>query len=416
MDVPVVQGDECVLRGTGPSLPRIRDTHVLLARTSSAASLNATERVVTVAGVFIRVNILYNMEVKGGIVEFEVDGLKHKTCKRCHRVRYPRSKHCGVCGECLLRKDHHCPWVHNCVGFHNFKYFCLVCGCNWDVLVFWPLHLQRRRASTLMIRINISISAVLCACLLPFRCGFLLVSTSTSCSTVWMHGLRTLGSVAATTWECTETFGQCSAQIRSGRFDGCSCVLRNSPVALGWISHETESASMHNSETATPIISTATQVFLCYRPCGQTSSSSKTRKNVHVTPCGVVKVRSLSLCCPLSYSDQSRTSVLVGSPWLSGIHKAATASLVLTSFFMTDQVLAHFLERDAFEGDALLHVAADNYICRRSSFRCHHSFLFFSLSVLLPHLRPSIPNSSLASILPPLVPLLQVVPLAASST
>ena len=61
MDVPVVEGDECVLRGTGPSLPRIRDTHVLLARTSSAASLNATGPVVTVAGVFIRGNILDNM-------------------------------------------------------------------------------------------------------------------------------------------------------------------------------------------------------------------------------------------------------------------------------------------------------------------------------------------------------------------
>ena len=209
--------------------------------------------------------------MKGGILEFEVDGLKHKTCKRCHPVRYRRSKHCGVCGECVLKMDHHCPWVHNCVGFHNCRYFCLVCGCLWGVLVFWPLQMQRRRASTRMFGRSIAISAVLCACLLPFRWGFLLVSTSTSCSTVWTHGLRTVSSIDATTWKCTETFGQCSAQIRSGRFDGCSRVLRSSPVALGWISHESESASMHDSETATPIRGTATQVFLYCRPCARTS-------------------------------------------------------------------------------------------------------------------------------------------------
>lgn len=54
------------------------------------------------------------------------DDLKHAKvtiCKICNTKRPPRTHHCQHCDRCVLRRDHHCPWVANCVGFYNHRYF-----------------------------------------------------------------------------------------------------------------------------------------------------------------------------------------------------------------------------------------------------------------------------------------------------
>lgn len=47
----------------------------------------------------------------------------HLFCKKCRNERPPRAHHCKSCKKCTLKMDHHCPWIANCVGFRNQKFF-----------------------------------------------------------------------------------------------------------------------------------------------------------------------------------------------------------------------------------------------------------------------------------------------------
>lgn len=44
-------------------------------------------------------------------------------CPECKILRTIRSRHCGVCHQCVERFDHHCPWINNCVGVKNHNVF-----------------------------------------------------------------------------------------------------------------------------------------------------------------------------------------------------------------------------------------------------------------------------------------------------
>lgn len=48
-----------------------------------------------------------------------------RTCRRCNSFKPVRAHHCSICRRCIIKMDHHCPWVNNCVGIGNHKYFLL---------------------------------------------------------------------------------------------------------------------------------------------------------------------------------------------------------------------------------------------------------------------------------------------------
>mmetsp|Transcript_4304 Transcript_4304/g.5334 ORF Transcript_4304/g.5334 Transcript_4304/m.5334 type:complete len:155 (+) Transcript_4304:824-1288(+) len=59
----------------------------------------------------------------------------------CNCVKPPRTHHCSTCGRCVIRMDHHCRWVANCVGMHNLKHFLLfvfytAAVCVYTIVLF----------------------------------------------------------------------------------------------------------------------------------------------------------------------------------------------------------------------------------------------------------------------------------------
>uniref|UniRef100_A0A7S0AMT5 Palmitoyltransferase n=1 Tax=Pyrodinium bahamense TaxID=73915 RepID=A0A7S0AMT5_9DINO len=60
-----------------------------------------------------------------GLQEMKRTGLR-RHCKWCGKYKPDRCHHCRVCKTCILKMDHHCPWIYNCVGFANYKFFFLL--------------------------------------------------------------------------------------------------------------------------------------------------------------------------------------------------------------------------------------------------------------------------------------------------
>ena len=46
-----------------------------------------------------------------------------RICLKCNIIMPDRCSHCKSCKTCILKRDHHCPWLSKCIGYSNQKYY-----------------------------------------------------------------------------------------------------------------------------------------------------------------------------------------------------------------------------------------------------------------------------------------------------
>lgn len=76
-------------------------------------------------------NPVHEIKRKGGDLRY---------CQKCSLYKPPRAHHCRICKRCVLRMDHHCIWMNNCVGHANYKVFFVfvvyaVIACLYSVIL-----------------------------------------------------------------------------------------------------------------------------------------------------------------------------------------------------------------------------------------------------------------------------------------
>jgi hypothetical protein len=90
--------------------------------------------------------------------EWEKDNISkkaegHRFCNREKKYKPERAHYCSAIGRNVLKMDHYCPWLANCVGYFNYKFFLLfiiyACvACGWTTIA--TAHLLAKSSAGLL--------------------------------------------------------------------------------------------------------------------------------------------------------------------------------------------------------------------------------------------------------------------------
>ena len=90
--------------------------------------------------------------------EWEKDNISKKAeglrfCNREKKYKPERAHYCSAIGRNVLKMDHYCPWLANCVGYFNYKLFLLFIiyasvACGWTTIA--TAHLLAKSSAGLL--------------------------------------------------------------------------------------------------------------------------------------------------------------------------------------------------------------------------------------------------------------------------
>ncbi|XP_037389412.1 palmitoyltransferase ZDHHC15A [Pygocentrus nattereri] len=138
-------------------------------------------------------DLLDSVELKGEILDKMAHELPLHTrtatgafrfCRHCQLIKPDRCHHCSACQICVLKMDHHCLWLNNCIGFSNYKFFllfllysllyclCIVTTVTPSFIHLWLSGLfdSSAKLHVLFLTLVSSIFLVTLSCLLLFHC------------------------------------------------------------------------------------------------------------------------------------------------------------------------------------------------------------------------------------------------------